>query len=43
MRKYRERFLVTCDKRLGVNWVKVIFQVFHTKSLFKGIAVALTN
>ena len=43
MRKFRERPLVTCDRRLGVNWVKVIFQVLHTKCLFKGIAVALKN
>jgi len=41
MRKYhRERLLVTCENRLGVNWIKVIFQVFHTKCLFKGTAVA---
>ena len=38
-----ERLLVTCEKWLGVNWVKVIFQMFHTKCLFKGTAVALKN
>ena len=44
LKKYHcERLLVTCEKWLGVNWVEVIFQMFHTKCLFKGRAVVLKN
>ena len=44
VKKYHcERLLVTCEKWLGVNWVQVIFQMFHTMCLYKGIEVALKN
>ena len=44
VKKYHcERLLVTCEKWLGVNWVQIIFQIFHTTCLYKGTAVALKN
>ena len=43
MNKYHhETHLVTCEKWLEMNWVKVIFQMFHTKCI-KETAVALKN
>ena len=44
VKKYHhEGLLVTCEKWLEVNWVQVIFQMFHTTCVYKRTEVALKN